>query len=113
MKWIACVLVLAAGCDSSDGRVEGANARCAFGGQITDCPDAPHTSEGVCWRLVECGAIATEDDDPNGFDWGTCVDNIDGLTADRQPLVIDCIAGATCDELRTDNRFCFRFGLGN
>jgi len=112
MKWIASIVLLACvafGCDAGDETVEGANANCAFGGTINDCPDAERTSEGACWRLVDCGAIVVDADNPDVFDWGRCVDGIDDLTEDRQRVVINCVAAATCDELRVDG-FCFEFG---
>ncbi|HEU0037373.1 MAG TPA: hypothetical protein VFQ53_42475 [Kofleriaceae bacterium] len=90
-----------------DGDIEGARAHCAYGGALTDCPDAERTVEAVCWRLVDCGAIAVDSDDR--ADWGDCVDGIAGLTDDRQRLVINCIAASTCDELRVSDR-CFDFG---
>ena len=111
MKWIAC-LVLAAACGAGDDTSDGARDKCAFGGALNDCPDAEKTSQGACWRLVDCGAIPLEVEDPgnpNAFDWGVCVDNIDDLTADRRRFVIECIALSTCDELRTSG-FCG--GLG-
>jgi hypothetical protein len=114
MKWIASlVLVLAVhACGAGDDTVDGTNAQCAFGGAITDCPDAARTSEAACWRLVDCAAIpldVEDPNDPNAFDWGVCVDELDELTADRQRIVINCIAAATCDELRVDG-FCGEFG---
>lgn len=116
MKWIAC-LVLAAACGAGDDTSDGARDRCAFGGAINDCPDAAKTSQGACWRLVDCGAISLEVEDPNNpnaFDWGECVDDIDDLTADRRNLVLECVAASTCDELRVGlamgGGFCF--GLG-
>jgi hypothetical protein len=112
MKWIASlVLVVAAhaGCDGT-----GARAECEFGGALTDCPDAERTVEAACWRLVDCGRIAVDnpDEDGNPFndnDWGSCVEGIEDETADRETIIINCIASATCDELRVDD-FCFEFG---
>lgn len=112
MKWIACLVLAAAACGAGDDTTDGARDKCAFGGALNDCPDAPKTSQGACWRLVDCGAIALEVEDPanpNAFDWGECVDDIDDLTADRRQLVIECIAASTCDELRT-NTFCLSLG---
>lgn len=106
---LALVVAAAAACDGS-----GARARCEFGGALTDCPDAERTPEAACWRLVDCGAIAVDiqrpgdtnpRDDP---DWGGCVEQLDSLTADRRRIVINCVAAATCDELRAD-RVCFEF----
>jgi hypothetical protein len=111
MKWIAS-LVLVAACGSGDDTSEGARGQCAFGGELNDCPDAPKTPEGACWRLVDCGAIPLEIEDPmdpGEFDWGVCVDVIETRTADRQRLMINCIAASTCDELRVSD-FCFELG---
>lgn len=91
---------------SDDNVVEGARGQCAFGGELNDCPDAARTSEGACWRLVDCGAIplAFENpdnpDDRSRFDWGACVDFFDSQTADRRRLMINCVAASICDELR-------------
>jgi hypothetical protein len=106
-------------CGAGDDTIEGARAVCAQGGALTDCPDAERTAQGACWRLVDCGAIAVKSDDDNRFTWGRCVDAIESLTADRQRLVINCIAASTCDELRVDGSpdnpnpndiRCLRFG---
>jgi hypothetical protein len=111
MKWLALV-VLAAGCGAGDDTSDGARGQCAFGGELTDCPDSAKTPEGACWRLVDCGRIPIDSEDPNDpgeFDWGVCVDGIESLTADRQRLVINCIAASSCDELRASN-FCLQLG---
>ncbi|HSN26832.1 MAG TPA: hypothetical protein VLT45_11115 [Kofleriaceae bacterium] len=99
MRRLSFLLLLAA-CNAGDDTTDGARANCAQGGVLTDCPDAPHTSEGACWRLVDCAAIPL--DSANNFDWKRCVDGIDKLTADRQALVIDCIAASSCDALKVD-----------
>ncbi|MBS1118733.1 MAG: hypothetical protein H6Q90_961 [Deltaproteobacteria bacterium] len=106
---LALAALIASACGAGDDTVEGTRASCAFGGAITDCPDAARTPEGVCWRLVDCGAIIVQSDDPNRFDWGDCVDDVDRLTSDRQALVMGCIAASTCDELRTSD-LCGLFG---
>ncbi len=103
------VLGWLAACGAGDDTVEGTRDHCAYGGAITDCPDAERTPEGVCWRLVDCGAIILQSDDQNRFDWGNCVDGFDTLTADRRTLVIGCIAASTCDELRAGG-YCGLFG---
>lgn len=127
MKGWTAGLVLAAFCAfacGGDDTIEGARGQCAFGGELNDCPDAERTSEGACWRLVDCGAIPAgysnpDDPDDRRFDWGTCADVLDGQTADRRRLVINCIAASVCDELRVsgspDNPNpneirCLRFG---
>ena len=109
-------------CSAVDGVSGGARAQCAAGGELLDCPDAERTSEGACWRMVDCGAIAVSSVDNNGnhrFDWGRCVDGLDGETADRQRLTINCIAASSCDQLRmdgspnqpnTDQNYCLVLG---
>ena len=96
---LACLLVA---CSAGDDTVEGGRANCAYGGALTDCPDADHTSGAACWRLVECGAIPVQSEDENRFDWGNCVDGLDRATADRQRVMISCITASTCDELRVN-----------
>jgi hypothetical protein len=107
------------GCGAGDDTTEGTRAECAQGGALTDCPDAQRTAEGACWRLVDCGAISIQSTNNNRFTWPRCADALEGLTADRQRLVIDCIAASTCDELRvqgspdnpnTSQMHCLRFG---
>ncbi len=113
MGWLASGLlasvVIAAACGAGDDVVEGGRAQCAFGGALTDCPDAEKTPAGACWRLVDCGALAVEREEPGQFDWGICVDTLETMVDDRSRPVIACIAASTCDELRTAN-YCFDFG---
>jgi hypothetical protein len=106
-------------CGAGDDTTEGTRAECAQGGALTDCPDAERTAQGACWRLVDCGAISVSSDNANRFTWPRCVDRIEGATADRQRLVINCIAASTCDELRVagsprtpnpNDMHCLRFG---
>ncbi|MBA3452082.1 MAG: hypothetical protein H0T42_03175 [Deltaproteobacteria bacterium] len=113
------VLATMSACGTGDDVALGARANCAQGGALTDCPDAERTSEGACWRLVDCGAIPLDHPEEFRIDWGTCVDGLDGLTADRQRLVVSCIAASTCDQLQVDgspeqpNRdqmYCLRLG---
>jgi hypothetical protein len=106
MKWMTSVVLVLLGC--GDGT--GTSAECAFGGAITDCPDAARTPEAACWRLVDCGALVVEGENEFDFDWGRCVDNIARQTEDRRRIILSCIAAATCDELRVDRSFCFEFG---
>ncbi len=111
--------ICAVGC-GGDEVVEGAHGQCAFGGELNDCPDSARTAEGACWRLVDCAAIPlSNDEDPNGFDWGVCVDYLESRVAERQRLMINCIAASTCDELRVggspddpnrDDLRCIRIG---
>lgn len=91
------------GCGAGDDTTEGTRAECAQGGALTDCPDAVRTAEGACWRLVDCGAISIKSDVDNRFTWPRCVDRLESQTADRERLVINCIAASTCDELRVQN----------
>src|SRR5262245_54270402 len=100
-RWLLVAIVLAA-CSAGDDTTEGARSFCAQGGALTDCPDAERTPQGACWRLVDCGAIPVASDNENRFTWGRCVDLLERQTADRQRLVINCIAASTCDELRVD-----------
>ena len=103
------VLLAFVACSAGDDTADGTRDLCAEGGELNDCNDAPGTAREACWRLVDCGAIAVDADNPDEFDWGRCVDGIDSLTEDRQRIVINCVAAATCDELRVDG-FCFEFG---
>jgi hypothetical protein len=106
-------------CGADDDTTEGTRAGCAQGGALNDCPDAERTAEAACWRLVDCGAISVESDNENRFTWPRCVDRLEAATADRQRLVINCIAASSCDELRVENSptrpdpdamHCLRFG---
>ena len=96
---IGCGVGLGA-CGADDDTIEGTRAECAQGGALTDCPDAERTAEGACWRLVDCGAIPVKSDNNNRFTWARCIDRLDSQTADRQRVMISCIAASTCDELR-------------
>ena len=97
---LAALCLIACGGDDT---VEGAHGQCAFGGELNDCPDAERTAEGACWRLVDCAAIPiSHDTDNDRFDWGACIDFLDGHTADRRRLMINCVAASICDELRVD-----------
>ena len=92
-------------CSAGDDASGGARAQCAAGGELSACPDAERTSEGACWRMVDCGAIAVNSVDTNGnhrFDWSRCVDGLDSDTADRRRLVINCLAASSCDQMRMD-----------
>jgi hypothetical protein len=112
-------LVILPACGTGDDVASGSRANCAQGGALTDCPDAERTTEGVCWRLVDCGAIPIDHPEPFRIDWGSCVDGLQSLTADRQRLVVSCIAASTCDQLRVDGSpdqpdrdqmYCLRLG---
>lgn len=112
-------LAIGSACGTGDDVAVGSRALCAQGGVLTDCPDAEQTSEGACWRLVDCGAIPLDHNEDFRIDWGTCVDRLDRLTADRRELVTSCIAASSCDQLRvdgsprqpnTDQMYCLRLG---
>src|SRR5262245_4192548 len=105
--WIYLLLLVA--CTRGDDTAEGARDLCAEGGAINACPQPPRTVEGVCWRLVECGAIALASD--SSYDWGNCVNQISGMRDIAQQLVIACIADSTCDQVKLDRNRCI--GLGD
>lgn len=119
-SWLVLVVVLASACTAGDDTASGARARCAEGGALNDCPDSERTPQAACWRLVDCGAISIASGGmANNFDWGKCVDTIDGALGVAQTLVINCIAASTCDALkvqgspddpRRDQMACFRLG---
>ncbi len=87
---------------ANDDASPGARDLCAQGGELNDCPDTARTPEAVCWRLVDCGAIAIDGEQEFSFDWGRCMDFIEDMPADRSRLVQSCIAASTCDQLRVD-----------
>src|SRR5262252_8898378 len=95
MTGLAPVLLLVA-CSGG----AGARAECAYGGELVDCPEAERTSEGACWRLVDCAVIPLSD--MNQFDWHNCVNQVEQTTADRERIIIDCIAASSCDELKVE-----------
>src|SRR5262249_22968418 len=92
---LAPVLWLAA-CTSG----AGTRAECAYGGELVDCPEAERTAEGACWRLVDCAGISGKDD--KAVRWGGRDGQSEQMTADRERIVIDCIAASTCDELKVE-----------
>ena len=111
MKGLIASLALAVTACSAgdDGIAEGARTQCAFGGELTDCPDPYRTPAAACWRMVDCGAIPL--DGENRFDWNGCVGELERMRAERQRLVINCIAASTCDQLRdTEQDLCFALG---
>ncbi len=89
---------------ASDDASPGARDLCAQGGELNDCPDTARTAAEVCWRLVDCGAIAIDAGEMNefAFDWGRCMDIVEGIPDDRGRLVQSCVAASTCDQLRVD-----------
>jgi hypothetical protein len=119
MLALALPLALAACNAGGDDTTDGTRGQCAAGGALEDCPEAQRTPEGACWRLVDCGAIPLASDNGGVFDWGTCVDRLESATADRERVVIDCIAASTCDALKTSGdprrpdpnaMYCLRLG---
>ena len=99
---LSLIFLLVAACNAGDDTTDGARGQCAQGGALNTCPEAERTSEGACWRLVDCAAIPLHDSTGNSFDWDHCVDFIETRTADREQLVIDCIAASSCDALKVD-----------
>ena len=110
---------------ASDDASPGARTNCAQGGELTDCPDVEAAAEAVCWRLVDCGAIAISggdaEDEQGRFDWGLCVDRLESIPEDRSRLVRNCVAASTCDQLRVDGSptnpntnqmYCIALGRG-
>ena len=113
------MLGMLSACGAGDDTTEGTRAACAQGGALTDCPDAERTAQGACWRLVDCGAISVKSDVDNRFTWARCVDGIETRTADRQRLIINCVAASSCDALRVqgsprnpnpNEMYCLRLG---
>jgi hypothetical protein len=116
MRWLACLLLLAACGDTTDGT----RSKCAVGGALNSGCEEPRTVEGACWRLVDCGAILLQAQ-MNRFGWPECVSDLDGLAPIEQQVVIDCIASSTCDALKVEgspdnpnagNMYCLRAGGG-
>ena len=97
----AALACACAACDDQN-KVDGDRGPCGFGGDLSGCPASELTPEGACDRLVDCAAIPLHSNDNNRFDWDNCTNALDRLTSDRQRLVIECIAGSTCDELKVD-----------
>lgn len=110
------LLVSGAACDGTED-ADGARGACASGGALAGCEDSPTTPTGACWRLVECGSYPVDGDEENDLDWGRCVNELEGMAADRAALVTACIATSTCDELQAPGSphpyarpACFAFG---
>jgi len=99
--WLGLALALAA-CGGDD-TSSGARGQCAEGGELNACPPPDPTPEGACTYLVECGVIPIESGTMNHqFDWGDCVNNIEGDLDTGEQLVIDCITHSSCDSLKVD-----------
>jgi len=101
-RWIASLVLAVTACGSGDDTVDGARGQCATGGVLDECAPADQTPDGACWRLVDCAVIPVRSDANNRFDWGRCVDRIERLTADRQRILISCIASSQCDALKVE-----------
>jgi hypothetical protein len=105
-------LCLAACDDNLDN--DGARGSCASGGVLAGCEASELTADGACWRLVECGIYPLDGDEPDDLDWGRCMEELESYYPDRQRVVVQCVARATCDELvRQPGRswpHCFQFG---
>jgi hypothetical protein len=104
-----CLVLLALLASACSDDTLGTQGSCASGGTINECPDFPHTPQGACEKLVQCGLIERDAGEGGGFDWGECVNEIqrrydDGLA----DFVIACTLASSCDELA--NGYCFRFG---
>lgn len=106
--WTSLLVLALAACAGDDTR-DGTRALCGEGGAINECGDVAHDPQAACWRMVDCGAMPLHRDD-NGFDWNRCVARIEGMATPQQRLTMACIAAATCDQLKDDNRPCFVFG---
>jgi hypothetical protein len=104
----AALVLLAGACGGDDERNYGTRGNCFAGGAINECDDPELTPEGVCEKMVACGAIA-RDSNNEGGDYDSCVSTIyqrgDDGTMD---FIIACIAATSCDELRSD--YCFELG---
>ncbi|MEZ4401956.1 MAG: hypothetical protein R3B06_18140 [Kofleriaceae bacterium] len=95
---LVAALLASAACDGTES-ADGARGACASGGALAGCPDTATDPEAACWRLVECGSYPVDGAEAGNLDWGRCVDELEGMPADRAGLVMACIASATCDEL--------------
>ena len=119
MKFWLCLLLALAACGGDDTSA-GARGDCAEGGALDACPPADPTPEGACTYLVECGVIPIESGgNDNHFDYGACIDAIEGDLDVGEQLVIDCIEASSCDALKVQGSpddpnagqiACFHFG---
>lgn len=98
---LALVIAGLAACD--DGPViDGTRGPCSSGGGLLDCPDPEATPVAACDRLVECGAIPFDGEGEFNFDWGRCVDALEGFPEERARVVLACVSASSCAELRTE-----------
>jgi len=97
----ACLMALACGDDMAK---HGFRDPCAApSGAIDGCDTTPvESSQDLCWRLVECGAIPLEDPvgDDGIFDWQDCVRFANDLDDYQFELAATCVQTSTCDELK-------------
>ena len=98
--WAAVGLV-ATNCADGDA-IPGVRGDCSISiGIGPDCPrPIVDSSAAVCSRLVECGAIPVAHDDDGVFDYGECLDFVDGLGDFRREFVFACVEAALCDDLK-------------
>jgi len=119
---LAVALTSLAACDDEAG-VQGQRGPCASSaGAFAGCVDDPiETPEDACWRLVECGVIPLEQNDPDRqwvTDWAECVRDLVRLPPEREQFVMAGIEAASCDDLLLDGSptrpggepLCFDFG---
>ena len=98
MRQLLLAAVLCAACDTN-GAHDGARGKCAAGGQVLgDCGEVS-TPDDACWKLVDCGVMPVDAADPNGIDWGRCVDRIEGMDQASQEVAVSCVSAASCDQL--------------
>ena len=111
-------LLLALGACGGTPTSAGARGDCAEGGALTGCPPEPATADGACDYLVECGAIPIQSSNQQ-FDYGACVDYIEGQIDDGEQLIIECIEASSCDALQVpgspdkpdvNQMICLHFG---
>ena len=100
MKWL--VLLSLCACSAGDDTSTGAHAKCSEGGAINSCDTDVVTAQDACWKLVDCGAIPVSSDKDGRFDWGACVDTIEGTIDVGQQLTIACIGASSCDALKVE-----------
>ncbi len=101
LAFIVLAMPLACGDDMAK---QGFRDPCASpSGAIDGCDMVPvETSQDVCWRLVECGAIPLEDppDSEGIFDWQDCVGFVDDMDSYQFELSASCVQLSSCDDLK-------------
>lgn len=104
MRWTLLVALSLAACDDT-GSHDGARGPCAAGGQVLDdrsCFEV-ETTEDACWKLVECGVIPLDHENPDGVDWGRCVNRLESYDDDAAATAIACVDLASCDQLTVND----------